>query len=148
MRCFSADIEDAKGEIVPIQVEFIEPGIYLSEWIGQVTAVEVRQSQRDGTALANTHQEKRTVLIIDFAQMRRFPIDISLLNRSAVRDPRLYRILLVNAPIGVRMVAGTLAKVYPKAAERIELRGDRADGLARARELLKNFPAAPTPPQP
>jgi hypothetical protein len=132
---------------MPIQVAFIEPGIYLSEWIGQVTADEVRQSQRDGTALANTHQEKRTVLIVDFAQMRRFPIDISLLNRSAVRDPRLHRILLVNAPSGVRLVAGTLAKVYPKAAERIEVRADRADGLARAHELLASLPADAVPPK-
>jgi hypothetical protein len=94
---------------MPIETTRIENGIYLNRWIGAVTMEDVLQSEQSGTQNLRP-DEPRVVLVNDLSEVSKVPLDTKALRRVVENNPQVIGLLIVNAPVLLRMVGEVQAK--------------------------------------
>lgn len=94
---------------MPIKTKRIESGIYLNRWIGAVTMEDILQSEQDGMKNLGP-DEPCVVLVNDFSEVTRVPLDAKALRRMVENNPQVIGLLIVNAPALLRMVGEAQAK--------------------------------------
>jgi len=94
---------------MPIETTRIENGIYLNRWIGAVTMEDVLQSEQNGIKNLRS-DEPRVVLVNDLSDVRKVPLDTKALRRVVENNPQVIGLLIVNAPMLLRMAGEAQAK--------------------------------------
>jgi hypothetical protein len=123
---------------MPIEVSLLEPAIYLSRWIGNVTPTDVLESLKTGGRMSAAQGDKRAILIVDFGEVTRFPISLQLLQGSVAKGEKrvMKGVLLLNAPYAVRLVGENLRKIYRRKIVNLEFVNSMEAAMKRAREML------------
>jgi hypothetical protein len=94
---------------MPIETTRIENGIYLNRWIGAVTMEDVLESEQNGTTNLRA-DEARVVLVNDLSEVKKVPLDTKALRRVVENNPQVIGLLIVNAPVLLRMAGEVQAK--------------------------------------
>lgn len=94
---------------MPIETTRIENGIYLNRWIGAVTLDDVLQSEQRGAKNLRT-DEPRVVLVNDLSEVTKVPMDAKALRRVVENNPQVIGLLIVDAPMLLRMMGEVQAK--------------------------------------
>lgn len=98
---------------MPIETMRIDHGLYVNRWTGDVTIDDIAQAASVGIGLMQTHGETRVVLVNDLSAVARLPVDARALRRIAADNPHVVALLVVDAPVMVRMVAEAQAASAP-----------------------------------
>jgi hypothetical protein len=117
---------------MPIETTRIENGIYLNRWIGAVTMEDVLQSEQRGIKMIGA-DEPRVVLVNDLSEVSKMPLDTKALRRVVENNPQVIGLLIVNAPVLLRMAGEAQAK---KVSWIVEFFDVLDSAYARARVLL------------
>src|SRR5262245_19760815 len=94
---------------MPIETTRIESGIYLNRWIGAVTMDDVLQSEQSGAKNLRS-DEPHVVLVNDLSDVTKVPMDAKALRRVVENNPQVIGLLIVNAPVLLRMMGAAQAR--------------------------------------
>lgn len=125
---------------MPVTLFYKEKGIYCSKWSGTVTFDEIFQTQSLGNAQVDEDGVSHYVLVLEFSEKPRLPIDIRQTGRLIAGDERMVAILMVAASDAMKLLGSTLTRVF-KHVNPIEYFDTFEDALTRARELVTSASA-------
>ncbi len=120
---------------MPVDVERVEPGIYVARWVGVVDAKQIIEASQTAKQLIAEHNDERLVMILDLRQNRKLPIDIRVLSRLSAEEQTGGTVgyVLVAAPRIVRGFGQVVNHIVPTHIEWVDTWDE---GLTKAREML------------
>jgi hypothetical protein len=109
---------------MPVNAEFIARRIYLSRYIGSVTAEEVRLSESQVLALRENHHDKLPyILILDVSKLTRIYLDFQFVGNLVRGNNLLFAQVIVGASHSAKIMAlgfGTAFNLKYRFADSIE----------------------------
>lgn len=119
---------------MPIDVEQIEPDVYVLHWIGRVTLQEVKESHATTLQMATEAGVTRYVHILTTGKMTGFPLSGIGLARVMHAHPQVFAVLIVDPPSLARRFAFLLTGRLGKA--KLEIFETLDEARQRTTELL------------
>ncbi len=116
---------------MPVSVSRIEPGLYLSRWVGTITMGEITGSTQDVLRLVDEDGVSSHVVILDGTEHVSIPLDLRGL-RGNIPEGRLAVLVIGRSRTG-ELLASTITHLtrFP-----IEFHPTMESALARGRDLL------------
>ncbi|MBI1257272.1 MAG: hypothetical protein GC204_07365 [Chloroflexi bacterium] len=81
---------------MPVKVEYLEPGIYCSNWVGNVRIEEALAATKQLMGVVTEKGDPHYILIVDLSEMTQLPFDLSNLSRAAKEDSRVADFVIVK----------------------------------------------------
>ena len=119
---------------MPIDVEQIEPDVYVLHWIKRVTMQEVKESHATTLQMATAAGVTRYVHILTASRMTGFPLTGIGLARVMYAHPQVIAVLIVDPPPLAERFAFLLKGMLGKS--RLEIIETLDEARQRASELL------------
>lgn len=104
----------AGGDVMPIEIERLEPDIFLLHWVGDITMDAIEQSHKQTTEEAEEDDVERYIHIIDTQRVGNLPRDIASARMIMLRYPKVIAVLMVNIPAYLTVLVRAVNSITPR----------------------------------
>ncbi|GEM_PF-6180506 len=119
---------------MPIEVKFVEAGIGMGVWSGDITADEIMNATRDANRIMKEHGFDTFVFVIDGREMTSVPFKISTLKWAASKTQTI-AYLIVSSSLSANLAVKLAEPFTPQS---FEFHQSIDSALAQARRLVKD----------
>ncbi|MEO0563768.1 MAG: hypothetical protein AAF125_16805 [Chloroflexota bacterium] len=119
---------------MPVEIERLEPDIFLLHWIGDIGVKDLAASHAETTAITTADGIDRYVHIISTAELGKIPADAIGARQVLIDYSNVIALLMIDSPTIIRILTRTVNSITPQVA--IETHSDLEAAKARAYTLL------------
>jgi len=126
---------------MPIQILFVEPGIYQGDWSGTVTIDEVYASMQEVSDAAAEHGDDRYAVLVNLSDVKHIPFDLRNLLKISNSDDHVVEFIIIKAPAIGQALGNMLHKL---SNQPFSFANTIDEGIASARKHLADEQMPPT----